>query len=163
MRMAMLVLLVTSVVAGCATVDNKVKTATEEAAKVLPLKPTPGAVVLEVENFTLTKATIKPLNGASGGKTVVLEQDGRAEASVVLREGSYELIVVAFAPSLAEDAFYVSVGDRPETRLFPGETEKLAPSRPLQFSLPADGPCKVVLTFAEKNVQLDRVEIRPEE
>lgn len=160
MRTALLVLLSAVVAAGCATVEEKVKTAAEEAAKVLPLKPAPGATVLEVESFALTKATVKPLKGASGGKTVVLAQDGRAEASVTLPAGAYELAVVALAPSLAEDAFYVSVANQPETRLFPGETEKLAASRPVQFSLSAAGPCKVVLSFAEENVQLDRVEIR---
>jgi len=124
---------------------------------------TGDVTVLEVENFKLNKANVVALDGASGGKAVVLV-DEASEAGItipMLKKGDYELIVHGLAPSYEEDAFLITVGDLAEERLFISDINRVLPTAPLPFTQRKDGPCKVVLMFGEDNVKLDRIEIRP--
>jgi len=120
--------------------------------------------VLEMEKAALTKAVVKDLAGAGGGKAVLLtDESSEATLTVNLKKGTYELTFYGLAPSYDEDAFYVRVGDGEEMRLVISDTGKLLPSKPVRFTVDKDGPCKILVSFAEENVQLDRVEIKPVE
>jgi len=115
---------------------------------------------VEVEEFDLTNAQVQELDGASGGKVVVLrDKNGKAEATIKLRKGSYEITVYALGPSYDEDAFYVTVGNNAQERRWPERPGEILPTLDVvNFTQKADGPCKILISFAEPNVQLDRVQ-----
>ena len=116
---------------------------------------------VEVEEFTLTNAKVQELDNASGGKVVVLQDDtSRAEATVQLSKGNYQVTVYALGPSSEEDAFYLTAGEQWEERLWPTWTGEILPAPDVSLTQQADGPCKIVIRFAEPNVQLDRVEFK---
>jgi len=176
MRGAMLVLLAAVLVAaGCATGGGKTAgpSASPDALAAAPdalasaapdvLAAAGPATVIEVENFKLTKGNAVDLKDASGGKAVVLtDEAGEAEYTLPsLAKGTYELVIRGVGQSDKEDAVYVRVAGQAEERVFPEEWKKLLPFKAVRFTQPADGPCKIVLSFGEENVQLDRVEIRP--
>ena len=132
-----------ALVAGCAAMGPK------------------GVTVLEMEEATLTKAAVKDLAGASGGKAVLLtDESSEVTVTANLKKGAYEVTFYGVAPSYDEDAFYVRIGDGEEMRLVISDIAKLLPSKPVKFSVDKDGPCKILISFAEENVQLDRVEIK---
>jgi len=123
----------------------------------------PFRLVVEVETFKLKGAKVVALDGAGGGKAVVLgDEDSQAQGTVpMLKKGSYELVVHGLAPSYDEDAFFVTAGDQIDVRLFITDIEKLLPSSPLKFTQEKDGPCTIVISHGEDNVKLDRVVIGP--
>jgi len=117
---------------------------------------------VEVEEFKLTNAKALELEGASGGKVVVLQDESsKAEATIPLKKGNYEITAYALGPSYDEDAFYVTVGDSAEERRWTENIGEILPTLDvLKFTQKADGPCNILLRFAEPNVQLDRVEFK---
>ncbi len=116
---------------------------------------------VEVEEFALTNAKVQELDNASGGKVVVLQDDtSRAEMTVQLSKGNYQVTVYALGPSGEEDAFYLTAGEQWEERLFPFSPGEILPAQDVSLTQQADGPCKIVIRFAEPNVQLDRVEFK---
>jgi hypothetical protein len=117
---------------------------------------------VEAEDFDLTNAKVQELEGASGGKVVVLQdENGKAEATIPLKKGSYEIIVYALGPSGDEDAFYVTVGDNAQKRRWPERPGEILPALDVvNFTQKDDGPCKILISFAEQNVQLDRVQFK---
>ena len=77
---------------------------------------------VEVEEFTLTNAKVQELDNASGGKVVVLQDDtSRAEVTIELSKGNYQVTVYALGASGEEDAFYLTTGEQWEERLYPGQ------------------------------------------
>ncbi len=121
-----------------------------------------NAFFVEVEEFDLTSAEVQELEGASGGKVVVLQDEsGKAEATIKLSKGNYEVTVYALGPSFDEDAFFVTVGNSEQQRRFPESPGEILPTgEVVAFTQEADGPCSIVLQFAESNVQLDRIEFK---
>ena len=116
---------------------------------------------VEVEEFTLTNAKVQELDNASGGKVVVLQDDtSRAEVTIELSKGNYQVTVYALGASGEEDAFYLTTGEQWEERLYPASTGEILPAQDVSLTQQADGPCKIVIRFAEPNVQLDRVEFK---
>jgi len=117
---------------------------------------------LEVEEFKLTNAKVQQLKGASGGKVVVLQdENGKAEATIPLKKGNYEITVYALGPSSDEDAFYLTVGDNAQERRWPKNPGEILPTLDVvNFTQKADGPCNILIRFAEPNVQLDRVQFK---
>lgn len=117
---------------------------------------------VEVEEFDLTNAQVQELEGASGGKVVVLQgENSKAEATIQLSKGKYEITVYALSPSYDEDAFYITVGDYAEDRRWTEDIGEILPALDVvNFTQKADGPCDILLRFAEPNVQLDRVQFR---
>jgi len=60
-----------------------------------------------------------------------------------------------------EDAFYVTIGDNQQQRMWPEEPGEILPTGQLvYFTQKADGPCDILLSFAESNVKLDCVEFK---
>ena len=118
---------------------------------------------LEVEDFKLTNAEVQKLEGASGGKAVMLKDDySRAEKTIQLSKGKYEVTVYALGASFDEDAFYLTVGNLAEERMWPENPGELLPTQDvIHLTQEADGPCNIALRFGEKNVQLDRVQFKP--
>ncbi len=54
---------------------------------------------LEVEGFNLTNASVQDLEGASGGKVVVLNNaDSKAEKTIQLSKGNYKVTVYVLGP-----------------------------------------------------------------
>ena len=149
--------------AGCAGMCGGGKAvATTESPKTMATVAPAGTIVVELEKFTLAKWEVKNLEGASGGKAVLLvDEAGQAETTVELKAGTYDLVVYGLAPSYEGDAFYVRVGPQAEERRVIKDIKQLLPCEPLRFTMAKDGPCKVLITFAEENLLLDRVEIRP--
>lgn len=117
---------------------------------------------VEVEEFDLTNAQVQELEGASGGKVVALQdEDSKAEATIPLSKGNYEITVYALGPSHEEDAFYVTIGDNTQKRRWPENPGEILPTRDVvNFTQQAKGPCDILIHFAEPNVQLDRVQFR---
>ena len=117
---------------------------------------------VEVEEFDLTNAQVQELESASGGKVVVLQDEsGKAEATIQLSKGNYEITVYALGPTYDEDAFYVTVGENAEERRWPENPGEILPTLDVvTFAQEADGPCDILLSFAEPNVQLDRVQFK---
>jgi hypothetical protein len=117
---------------------------------------------VEVEDFDLTGAKVLDLEGASGGKSVVLQDDtSKAEATIRLSKGGYEIIVYGLAPSYDEDAFFMKVGGNAEQRMWmesPGDI--VSTLEYVAYTQEADGPCDIVITYAEPNVELDRVQFK---
>ncbi|MFO7898632.1 MAG: hypothetical protein R6V58_06190 [Planctomycetota bacterium] len=121
-----------------------------------------GATEFEVEAFQLDDAKVVDLEGASGGKAVLLTTaNGEATTALDLSPGTYELVVYGYAPSYDEDALYVMIGDYPEQRLVLSDIQKIAATKPVTFKVEKAGPVKVRLAFGEENVQLDRIVVRP--
>jgi len=118
---------------------------------------------LEVEDFKLTNADVQKLEGASGGKAVMLKDDySQAEKTIQLGKGNYEVTVYALGASFDEDAFYLTVGNMAEERMWPENPGELLPTQDvILLAQEADGPCTIVLRFGEQNVQLDRVQVKP--
>ena len=114
---------------------------------------------IEVEEFDLTNAEVRELEGAGGGKTVMLKDaSGRAEATVYLSKGSYEITVYGLGPSYEEDAFYLTVGDNAQQRMWMESPGDIVPTLEYYaYTQQADGPCHLLLSFIESNVELDRV------
>ena len=159
----LVVLAVVMLAAGCGTPGTTTAGAPARRS-VDTAKPAVGAVaVVEVENFKLTKAEVKELKDASGGKAVLLtSEDSQAEYTVpALNKGTYDAILYGVGQSDSEDAVYVRVAGQAEERVFPAEWKKVMPFGAVRFTQPSDGPCKILLTFGEENVLLDRVEIVP--
>ena len=117
---------------------------------------------VEVEDFDLTGAKVLDLEGASGGKSVVLQDDtSKAETTIPLSKGGYEIIVYGLAPSYDEDAFFMKVGGNPEQRMWMESPGEIVPTLEyVAYTQEADGPCDIVITYAEPNVELDRVEFK---
>jgi hypothetical protein len=117
---------------------------------------------VEVEDFNLTGAKVLDLEGASGGKSVVLQDDtGKAEATIRLSKGGYEIIVYGLAPSYEEDAFFMKVGGNAEQRMWMESPGEIVPTLEyVAYTQEADGPCDIVITYAEPNVELDRVQFK---
>jgi hypothetical protein len=117
---------------------------------------------VEAEDFELTGAKVLDLEGASGEKSVVLQDNmSMAEATIQLDKGGYEIIVYGMAPSYDEDAFFMKVGDNAEQRMWmesPGDI--VSTLEYVAYTQEADGPCDIVITYAEPNVELDRVEFK---
>ena len=117
---------------------------------------------IEVEDLALVGAKVLDLEGASGEKSVVLQDDtSLATVTFLLSKGSYEITVYGLAPSYDEDAFFMKVGDNPEQRMWmesPGEI--VSTLEYVAYTQEADGPCKIMITYAEPNVELDRVQFK---
>jgi hypothetical protein len=115
---------------------------------------------VEVEEFNLTNAHVQELEGASGGKVVVLDDEsGKAEATIKLCKGNYKITVYGLGPSPDEDAFFLKVGDKAAQRMWMESPGDIVPTpESVTFNQEADGPCNISLSFAEPNVQLDRVQ-----
>ncbi len=118
------------------------------------------AFFVEVEEFNLTNAQLQELEGASGGKVVVLQDEsGKAEVTIQLSKGNYEITVYALGPSYDEDAFFLTVGNNAEQRMWMESPGDILPTLEVfNFTQEADGPCDILLRFAEPNVQLDRLQ-----
>jgi len=121
-----------------------------------------GAFFVEVEDFDLSNAEIQKLSEASGGKVVMLQDEyGEAEVTIQLGKGDYEVTVYALGASFDEDAFYLTVGNQAEERMWPEAPGELLPTADVVYlTQDADGPCTIVLRFGEPNVQLDSVEFK---
>jgi hypothetical protein len=117
---------------------------------------------VEVEEFNLTNAQVQELEGASGGKVVVLQdKNSKAEATIPLKKSKYEITVYALGPSYDEDAFYIKVGDNAEERRWTENIEEILPTLDVvNFTQKTNGPCNILLRFVEPNVKLDRVEFK---
>ena len=143
----------------------RVLAALAAAALIAGCTAAPQPAAFEVENakcFKLTDAKVVELEGAGGGKAVVLTTaNGEAVAQVVLPPGTYNLVVYGYAPSYNEDRFYVTVGDYPEAKMVMSAIKKVAPSNALKFKVDKLGPVKIRISFGEDNVQFDRVLITP--
>ncbi len=115
---------------------------------------------VEVEEFNLTNAKVQELEGASGAKVVVLQDEsGKAEATIKLSKGNYEITVYGLGPSPDEDAFFLKVGDKAVQRMWMESPGNIVPTlETATYNQEADGPCDISLSFAESNVQLDRVQ-----
>ena len=118
---------------------------------------------LEMEDFKLTTAKVQDLEEASGGKVVVLQDEySQAEKTIQLSKGNYQITVFALGTSFDEDAFYLSIGNTFEGRLYPESPGEILPTLDLvHYTQKADGPCKILFTYAEPNVLLDRIEFVP--
>jgi hypothetical protein len=114
---------------------------------------------VEVEDFELTNAKVMDLEGASGGKTVVLEDaSGKAEATIPLSKGNYEITVYGLGPSYEEDAFFLTVDGNAEQRMWMESPGDIVPTMEYySYTQQADGPCHIMLSYIEPNVELDRV------
>jgi hypothetical protein len=117
---------------------------------------------VEVEEFDLTNAQVHKLEGASGSKVVVLQDEsGKAEATIKLSKGNYVITVYGLGLSPEEDAFFLKVGNKAAERMWMESPGDLVPTlETATFSQEADGPCNISLSFAESNVQLDRVQFK---
>jgi len=117
---------------------------------------------VEVEEFDLTNAKVLELEGAGGEKVVVLQDEsGKAEATIKLTKGSYEITVYALGPSYDEDAFFMKVGGNAEQRMWLESPGEILPTLEyVAFTQEADGPCDILITYVEPNVELDRVQFK---
>jgi hypothetical protein len=115
---------------------------------------------VEVEDFELFNAKVLDLEGASGEKSVVLQDDSsKAKATIKLSKGRFEISVYGLAPSYEEDAFYVTVADNEQQRMWIESPEDILPTLEyVAHTQEADGPCDIVITYIEPNVELDKVE-----
>ena len=144
----MIVSVIALLFAGCAGMQKSIIHTVDE-----------NTFFVEVEDFNLTNAKVLDLEGASGEKCVVLQDDtSKAEATIKLCKGSYEVSVYGLAPSYDEDAFYVTVGGN-EQRMWIESPEEILPTLEyIAHTQDADGPCDIVITYVEPNVELDKVE-----
>ncbi len=155
----MAVLTIALMFIGCGEQGKPVSPAKPKETKILGK----DAFSLEVEGFKLTSAEVQKLEGASGGKVVMLKDEyGRAEKTIQLGKGNYEVTVYALGASFDEDAFYLTVGNLAEERMWPENPGEILPTNDvIHLTQEADGPCNIVLRFGEQNVQLDRVQFKP--
>jgi len=152
--------------------------ATKAAAPAQPVKPAPvapatkvatapagaGPVVLEAEKCTLKDCAAKDLSGASG-KAVLFDKDtSEAQGTVELKKGKYKVVVYVQGASADEDAVFITIGDGKKMRVYANPRGSVVPATLMgsedEFftaTIDKDGPCKVLLTMAEKNVYVDRV------
>ena len=122
-------------------------------------------VVLEAKKLTLKDCELKALEGATGGKAVLMDKDSsEAKGTVDLKKGKYKVVVYAQGASSDEDAVFVTIGDGRKTRVYAQEHGKIVPANLMgsedQFftvTIDKDGRVAVLLTMAEKNVYVDRV------
>ena len=114
---------------------------------------------VEAEDFGLTDARVMDLEGASGGKTVVFEDaSSKAEATIPLSKGNYEITVYGMGPSYEEDAFFLTVDENAEQRMWMETPGDIMPTMEYySYTQQADSPCHILLTYIEPNVELDRV------
>jgi len=149
--MIVVLLLTITILTGCASMN---KPRIQKVGK--------DVLFVEVEEFKLTNAQVQELEGASGGKVVVLQdKNSKAEATIQLSKGNYEITVYALGPSYDEDAFYVTVGDNAEERRWTENIGEILPTLDVvNLTQDADGPCDILISLAEPNVQLDRVEFK---
>ncbi len=117
---------------------------------------------VEVEEFDLTNAEMLDLEGASGGKTVMLQDaSGKAEATIQLSKGNYEITVYGMGPTYDEDAFFMKVGGNAEQRMWMESPGDLVPTlEHYNFTQESNGPCDILLRFVESNVELDRIQFK---
>jgi hypothetical protein len=146
----MIVSVIAMLFAGCAGMEKSIIHTIDETT-----------FFVEVEDFDLTGAKVLDLEGASGEKAVMLQDDtSKAEATIKLCKGSYEVSVYGLAPSYEEDAFYVTVGGN-EQRMWIESPEEILPTLEyVAHTQDADGPCDIVITYIEPNVELDKVEFK---
>lgn len=147
----MAVLVVALLVAGCACLTKpKMRGIGEDVFS------------LEVEDFKLSNAKVQQLDEASEGKVVVLQDaSSEAEETIQLSKGDYQVTVFLLGTSPDEDAFYLTIGYRAEERLWAESPGNILPTlNSVHFTQKADGPCRILFTFAEPNVLLDRVEFK---
>jgi len=137
------VLAVALVLAGCAGLE---------------LAAVDDSVMVQVEKLALTHANVMKVPEAGGGKVVVLaDYSSKAEGSVILKEGTYDVTVFALGVSGDEDAFYLTLADGYKERLYPEEKGAIVPIEIGRHTQAADGACKIVFGFGEENVQLDQI------
>jgi len=137
--------------AGCAGMEKSIIHTVDE-----------NTFFVEVEDFDLTNAKVLDLEGAGGEKAVVLQDEtSKAQATIKLSKGSYEISVYGLAPSYDEDAFNVTVGGNEQQRMWIESPEEILPTLEyVALTQEADGPCDIVITYIEPNVELDRVEFK---
>ncbi|MBN2182786.1 MAG: hypothetical protein JW715_12820 [Sedimentisphaerales bacterium] len=143
----MITLAVALMLAGCAGVEKpRINTVDD------------NTFFIEVEEFDLTNAKVLDTEDASGGKSVVIQDaSGKAETTIQLSKGTYEISVYALGPSYDEDAFFMTIGGM-EQRMWLESPEEILPTLEyFAYTQEADGPCSIKLTYAEPNVELDRV------
>ena len=147
----MLVTVIALLFAGCAGMEKSIIHTVDD-----------DTFFIEVEDFELTNAKILDLEGASGEKSVVLQDDtGKAEATIQLSKGGYEIIIYALGPTYDEDAFFMKVGGNEEQRMWvesPGDI--VTTLEYVAYTQEADGPCDILITYIEPNVELDRVQFK---
>lgn len=144
---------------------------TTAPAKVVATPTTAAAasgkeVVLEAESMALKGAcTALTVAGAGGGKTVVFTKEGgEAKGAVTLKKGKYDVVVYVQGVSAPEDAVFITVGGGTKVRVYAEERGKVVAATKMgtddqsfEVTVDKDGPCEIVLGFAEPNVQVDRV------
>ena len=147
----MVVSMVSLLLAGCAGMEKSIIHTVDK-----------DTFFVEIEDFDLTGAKVLDLEGASSEKSVVLQDEkARAEATIQLNKGSYEIIVYGMAPSYDEDALFMKVGSNAEQRMWMESPDDIVPTLEyIAYTQEANGPCAIVITYAEPNVELDRVQFK---
>ncbi len=147
----MIVSMISLLFAGCAGMEKPVIHTVDK-----------DTFFVEAEEFDLTGAKVLELEGASGEKSVVLQDEkAKAEVTIRLSKGGYEIIVYGLGPSYDEDAFFMKVGGNAEQRMWmesPGDI--VSTLEYVAYTHQADGPCDIIITYAEPNVELDRVQFK---
>jgi len=93
----MIVSMISLLFAGCAGMEKPVIHTVDK-----------DTFFVEAEEFDLTGAKVLELEGASGEKSVVLQDEkAKAEVTIRLSKGGYEIIVYGLGPSYDEDAFFM--------------------------------------------------------
>ena len=82
----------------------------------------------------------------------------KAEGSVSLKKGTYNVTVSTLGVSEEEDAFYLKLADGYKDRLYPDEHGSIVPISIGRHTQAADGDCKIAFSFGEQNVQLDQIQ-----
>ena len=119
-----------------------------------------GLMTLEVETFTLEDATVKDLQGATGGKAVLFDKEtSSAKTTVTLKKGNYEVTVFVQGVDPDHDAFFLSVAGE-ESRLFPAEYGKVVAADPVKVEVKQDGAVAIALAAAETGLYLDKVVVK---
>ena len=122
--------------------------------------------VLEAERMKLKDCSAKGLPGASAGKAVLMEKDTSEATGVIdLAKGDYDVVVYMQGAATDEDAVYVTVAGGEKRRIY-GEphgeivaaVDMATEDRSFPVTIKMDGPCEVLLTTAETNVYVDRIE-----
>lgn len=122
----------------------------------------PSSAALEAESMKLTNVEKKDLPGASGGKAILfVDENGKAEGTVRLKKGKYEVKLYSQGTDTDHDAVFITVAGT-ELRFYQEEWNKLASAKikdvdPVTVEIPGDGAHTVLLAFAESDVYVDRV------
>ncbi len=127
-----------------------------------PARPVGPEVTLEAEEFALRGVKAWEFPGAPGEKALLFLFAGdRAETTVVLRQGRYEVRVLMQGLDTNHDSVLVTVAGREQRftqdswgRLAPGKVHDVP--RPT-VDVPRDGEHRVALAFDESHVWVDRV------